>query len=91
MTLVAFHSDIVYKDRGSAFSVFIPWRGSPDLYGWLSVSTVLPCLTLKYCGTPGFCDSIQALLSAPNPDDPLAEDIARQWKADEPTAIATGE
>jgi len=33
--------------------------------------------------------SIQALLSAPNPDDPLAEDIARQWKTDEPTAIAT--
>lgn len=33
--------------------------------------------------------SIQALLSAPNPDDPLAEDIARQWKADEPAAIAT--
>jgi ubiquitin-conjugating enzyme E2 N len=24
--------------------------------------------------------SIQALLSAPNPDDPLAEDVARHWK-----------
>ncbi|KAJ2445562.1 ubiquitin-conjugating enzyme E2 N, partial [Coemansia sp. RSA 2424] len=27
--------------------------------------------------------SIQALLSAPNPDDPLANDVAEQWKTDE--------
>eukprot|EP00241_Pyramimonas_parkeae_P009343 CAMPEP_0114248030 /NCGR_PEP_ID=MMETSP0058-20121206/13343_1 /TAXON_ID=36894 /ORGANISM="Pyramimonas parkeae, CCMP726" /LENGTH=145 /DNA_ID=CAMNT_0001361385 /DNA_START=100 /DNA_END=534 /DNA_ORIENTATION=+ len=33
--------------------------------------------------------SIQALLSAPNPDDPLAEDIAKQWKEDESVAVAT--
>jgi len=32
--------------------------------------------------------SIQALLSAPNPDDPLANDVAERWKADEPGAIA---
>jgi ubiquitin-conjugating enzyme E2 N len=44
--------------------------------------------------------SIQALLSAPNPDgtpfqgvanvDPLAADVAAQWKENEANAIATG-
>ncbi len=33
--------------------------------------------------------SIQALLGAPNPDDPLAPDVAKRWKEDEPSAIAT--
>ncbi|CAG8495565.1 1843_t:CDS:2 [Funneliformis caledonium] len=32
--------------------------------------------------------SIQALLSAPNPDDPLANDVAQHWKDNEPEAIA---
>lgn len=31
--------------------------------------------------------SIQALLSAPNPDDPLANDVAEKWKVDEKAAI----
>lgn len=31
--------------------------------------------------------SIQALLAAPNPDDPLANDVAQDWKADEQKAI----
>uniref|UniRef100_A0A674PKH5 UBC core domain-containing protein n=1 Tax=Takifugu rubripes TaxID=31033 RepID=A0A674PKH5_TAKRU len=30
--------------------------------------------------------SIQALLSAPNPDDPLANDVAEQWKSSEAEA-----
>ncbi|VUZ44906.1 unnamed protein product [Hymenolepis diminuta] len=34
--------------------------------------------------------SIQALLSAPNPDDPLANDVASQWKSDEAQAIKIG-
>ena len=33
--------------------------------------------------------SIQALLSAPNPDDPLANDVADHWKRDERSALAT--
>jgi len=33
--------------------------------------------------------SIQALLSAPNPDDPLANDVAEQWKVNEAEAIRT--
>ncbi|EON99602.1 putative ubiquitin-conjugating enzyme e2 13 protein [Phaeoacremonium minimum UCRPA7] len=33
--------------------------------------------------------SIQALLGAPNPDDPLAADVAKTWKEDEQAAIAT--
>ncbi|XP_018319380.1 ubiquitin-conjugating enzyme E2 N-like [Agrilus planipennis] len=32
--------------------------------------------------------SIQALLSAPNPDDPLANDVANMWKNDEEEAIS---
>lgn len=35
-------------------------------------------------------NSIQALLSAPNPDDPLAENIAKHWKTNEAEAVATG-
>lgn len=31
--------------------------------------------------------SIQALLSAPNPDDPLANDVAELWKVNEGEAI----
>ncbi|KAJ3102283.1 Ubiquitin-conjugating enzyme 13 [Phlyctochytrium planicorne] len=33
--------------------------------------------------------SIQALLSAPNPDDPLANDVANHWKENEKGALAT--
>ncbi|XP_024385610.1 ubiquitin-conjugating enzyme E2 36 isoform X1 [Physcomitrium patens] len=33
--------------------------------------------------------SIQALLSAPNPDDPLAENIAKHWKTNEQEAVET--
>lgn len=33
--------------------------------------------------------SIQALLSAPNPDDPLAENVAKHWKSNQAEAIAT--
>lgn len=35
--------------------------------------------------------SIQALLSAPNPDDPLADAVAQHWKANEAEAMDTGE
>ena len=33
--------------------------------------------------------SIQALMSAPNLDDPLDEDIATAWKSDQDAAIKT--
>jgi len=33
--------------------------------------------------------NIQALLSAPNPDDPLAENITKHWKSDEAEVVAT--
>jgi len=32
--------------------------------------------------------SIQALLSAPNPDDPLAENVAKHWKENEAEAVS---
>nr|XP_054749810.1 ubiquitin-conjugating enzyme E2 N-like [Lytechinus pictus] len=35
--------------------------------------------------------SIQALLSAPNPDDPLANDVAESWKLNEAQAIKTAQ
>jgi hypothetical protein len=34
--------------------------------------------------------SIQALLSAPNPEDPLDTNVAEHWKTDEVAAIAEG-
>jgi ubiquitin-conjugating enzyme E2 N len=34
--------------------------------------------------------SIQALLSAPNPDDPLANDVAEHWKTNEVEALQVG-
>ncbi len=34
--------------------------------------------------------SIQALLSAPNPDDPLDNNVAEQWKTNEASAIEIG-
>ncbi|MGH0122235.1 UNVERIFIED_CONTAM: hypothetical protein FKN15_010983 [Acipenser sinensis] len=52
----------------------------PDTHKWspaLQIRTVLL--------------SIQALLSAPNPDDPLANDVAEQWKTNEAQAIETGQ
>lgn len=35
------------------------------------------------------CLSIQLLLQAPNPDDPLDTNVAQLWKTDEAAAIAT--
>jgi len=35
--------------------------------------------------------SIQALLGAPNPDDPLANDVAQAWKENQSQAIATAQ
>jgi hypothetical protein len=43
-----------------------------------------------YCYVSLHARSIQALLSAPNPDDPLADAVAQHWKSDEPAAIRTG-
>ncbi|XP_056168061.1 ubiquitin-conjugating enzyme E2 36-like [Syzygium oleosum] len=34
--------------------------------------------------------SIQALLSSPNPDDPLSENIAKHWKTNEAEALEIG-
>lgn len=35
--------------------------------------------------------SVQALLSSPNPDDPLANDVAQHWKENENAAIQTAQ
>ena len=35
--------------------------------------------------------SVQALLGAPNPNDPLANDVAEEWLRDETSAIAKAE
>ena len=35
--------------------------------------------------------SIQALLSAPNPEDPLADEVAKEWKENEARAIQTAQ
>ncbi|MBA0591262.1 hypothetical protein Goarm_017545, partial [Gossypium armourianum] len=33
--------------------------------------------------------TFKALLSAPNPDDPLSENIAKHWKSNEAEAVET--
>lgn len=43
-----------------------------------------------WCKFFGTYYSIQALLSAPNPDDPLSENIAKHWKSNEVEAVETG-
>ncbi|KAH8936194.1 hypothetical protein BDL97_17G072400 [Sphagnum fallax] len=44
----------------------------------------------RICGLFAYtARTIQALLSAPNPNDPLAENIAKHWKSDEAEAVAT--
>jgi len=43
-----------------------------------------PALQIRTCLL-----SIQALLSAPNPDDPLANDVSDHWKKNEYEAMAT--
>jgi hypothetical protein len=47
-------------------------------------------LCYTYLVTTLFFFSIQALLSAPNPDDPLSDNIAKHWKANEAEAVETG-
>ena len=59
-----------------------------------SVKNINLLLTVKIIVIMGFfCgsfSSIQALLSAPNPDDPLSENIAKHWKSNEAEAVETG-
>jgi ubiquitin-conjugating enzyme E2 N len=55
---------------------------------------VLLCLTFPGNWSPALqirtiLLSIQALLGAPNPDDPLANDVAQAWKENQAQAIAT--
>lgn len=49
----------------------------------------MPCFQLVTMSMICYC-SIQALLSAPNPDDPLSENIAKHWKTNEIEAVETG-
>ena len=59
---------------------------------WHSFGTLQTfCLQQQLQQLPSTCVcSIQALLSAPNPDDPLAEIIAKEWRDDEAKAMRTG-
>jgi ubiquitin-conjugating enzyme E2 N len=41
-------------------------------------------------GMKSICLSIQILLQDPNPDDPLANDVASRWKSDLDGAHKTG-
>lgn len=47
---------------------------------------MLTLVSLLYLGVV----QAQALLSAPNPDDPLANDVAEMWKSNEAQALQTG-
>lgn len=63
-------------------SLFLPLSSSAIIYIPDKWSPALQIRTVLL--------SIQALLSAPNPDDPLANDVAEQWKTNEAQAIETG-
>ncbi|KAE9456361.1 hypothetical protein C3L33_11726, partial [Rhododendron williamsianum] len=65
----------------------------------LQIRTVLLSSVSLYCSlinqtdvgmSDGLAFSIQALLSAPNPDDPLSENVAKHWKTNEAEAVETG-
>jgi ubiquitin-conjugating enzyme E2 N len=58
--------------------------GVYKLTGWVFLDNWSPALQIRT-----ILLSIQALLGAPNPDDPLAADVAKSWKEDEQAAIAT--
>ena len=64
--------------RHSACAVTTAIRPCQVAQSWLTCCQFLTC-------------SIQALLSAPNPDDPLAENIAKDWKENETAAVKTGQ
>lgn len=71
----------------SAFKIFLLMEGaSLLLFGLLR----LLCVTTFMLIGITFSGSIQALLSAPNPDDPLSENIAKHWKTNEAEAVETG-
>lgn len=62
------------------------------LFGWNLVQACLHFVTDNWSPALQIRTillSIQALLGAPNPDDPLAPDVAKSWKEDEVAAIAT--
>jgi hypothetical protein len=82
---------------GSFVSIFFcyqPWNAYCGQYRslWLihlfsvTVYTFLP--RVRLISLSHRCR--QALLSAPNPDDPLANDVASHWKSNEAQAITTG-
>lgn len=80
-TFVCMHACICTKNRHVCCPFCCSNQDRPLLWApvwvWLTLPRPLPC-------------SIQALLSAPNPDDPLAENVAKHWKDNEKDAIATG-
>ncbi|KAL0362627.1 UNVERIFIED_CONTAM: Ubiquitin-conjugating enzyme E2 35 [Sesamum calycinum] len=53
-------------------------------YAWILKDKWSPALQIRTVLL-----SIQALLSAPNPDDPLSENIAKHWKTNEVEAVET--
>ncbi|CAK9236525.1 unnamed protein product [Sphagnum troendelagicum] len=48
-----------------------------------------PALQIRICFMFANYGNIHALLSAPNPDDLLAENITKHWKSDEAKAVVT--
>lgn len=63
---------------------------SPLVCAWICAATPDASTHADHAHVLPHC-SIQALLSAPNPDDPLADNVAKHWKDNEPEAIGTGE
>ncbi|KAI6692066.1 hypothetical protein NL676_019776 [Syzygium grande] len=79
--------------EGGVFKLELFW---PDEYPMAAPKLGRICLDiLKDKSSPALqiravLLSIQALLSSPNPDDPLSENIAKHWKTNEAKAVEIG-
>jgi ubiquitin-protein ligase len=84
----------ILKDKWSpALQIRTVLLRCAPVHAWVrSEGTIQPLTLLCVCAaiTLRVTRSIQALLSAPNPDDPLAENIAKHWKENEQEAVSTG-
>lgn len=86
--LLPFNSNLCHSVRPpSRMSIFIVLTSCllSSVYSFLFSDKWSPALQIRTVLL-----SIQALLSAPNPDDPLANDVAEKWKTNEAEAIETG-
>ena len=80
------HSNSLRSPLSTPFFISLP--SSPSILSYRIIIFTQPITNGMVSDQRCFRLSIQALLGAPNPDDPLANDVAQNWKEDEKAAIA---